>query len=212
MATRPITPEEHARITAAIRDAEARTDGEIYCVVARASDGYFFPAAFTALVAMLVVSLAVAWGLEYRWLTIRLPHFVLVQMLASACMLVLLWLVPALRIHLVPRRLRYRAAHANALRQFLARNVHLTTARTGVLIFVSLAERYAVVLADSGIDARVGQQVWDGVVADLTAHASNDELATGFVRAIEAVGAVLAEHFPRTPGDVNELDDHLVEI
>jgi putative membrane protein len=212
MATRSITTEEHARVTAAIRAAEAKTDGEIYCVVARASDGYFFPAAFTALIAMLIASLAVAWGLEHWWISIRLPHFVLAQMLAGASMLALLWLVPALRIHLVPRRLRYQAAHANALRQFLARNVHVTAARTGVLIFVTLAARYAVVLADSGIDARVGQHVWDGVVRDLTGHAARDRLADGFVQAVEAVGTVLAEHFPVTPGDVNELDDHLVEI
>lgn len=212
MATRPITPEEHARVTAAIRAAEAATAGEIYCVVARASDGYFFPAAFIALAATLAASLAVAWGLDHWWVTVRLPSFVLAEILAAASLVALLWLAPGLRIHLVPRRLRYRAAHDNAMRQFLARNVHVTAARTGVLIFVSLAERYAVVLADSGIDSRVGQQVWNDVVRNLTARAARDRLAEGFVEAVEAVGAVLAEHFPVTPGDVNELDDRLVEI
>ena len=210
--TRAITPQDHARITAAIRDAEAKTDGEIFCVVARSSGGYFFPAAFTAAVAMLIVSLAVAFVLEARWLSLRLPYFVLAQMLAFACVFALLWALPALRIHLVPRGLRYRSAHDNAVKQFLARNVHVTAARTGVLVFVSLAERYAEVVADSGIDARVGQHVWDGVVRELTAHAGDDRLADGFVRAVEAVGAVLAEHFPPTPDDINELDDHLVEI
>ncbi len=210
--TRPITPQDHARITAAIRDAEAKTDGEIFCVVARSSGGYFFPAAFTAAVAMLIVSLAVAFVLEARWLSLRLPYFVLAQMLAFACVFALLWALPALRIHLVPRGLRYRSAHDNAVKQFLARNVHVTAARTGVLVFVSLAERYAEVVADAGIDARVGQHVWDGVVRELTAHAGDDRLADGFVRAVEAVGAVLAEHFPPTPDDINELDDHLVEI
>ena len=71
----------------------------------------------------------------------------------------------------VPRRLRYRRAHDNALKQFLARNVHITTARTGVLIFVSLAERYAEVVADSGINAKVPQETWNDIVADLVAHA-----------------------------------------
>ncbi|TIS50709.1 MAG: TPM domain-containing protein, partial [Mesorhizobium sp.] len=113
---------------------------------------------------------------------------------------------------LVPRRLRYQAAHANAMKQFLARNVHRTSARTGVLIFVSIAEHYAEVVADSGINAKVGQHVWDGVVRELTRHAGDDRLADGFVNAIESVGAVLAEHFPITEGDTNELDDHLVEI
>ncbi|MEO5756506.1 MAG: TPM domain-containing protein [Mesorhizobium sp.] len=212
MATSPISPGDHERIAAAIRAAEARTDGEIYCVVAHASDGYFFPAAFMATVCMLAVSLAVGYGLEAWWLSIRLPHFVLAQLLALACVLALLWTLPLLRIHLVPRRMRYQAAHTNAVKQFLARNVHRTAARTGVLVFVSIAERYAEVVADSGIDSRVGQHVWDGVVRDLTAHAGDDRLADGFVKAIEQVGAVLAEHFPVTSGDTNELDDHLVEI
>ena len=212
MTTRSISPEDHARIADAIRAAEARTDGEIYCVVAHASDGYFFPAAFMATAGTLVASLAVAYGLEAWWLSMRLPHFVAMQMLAAACVVLLVWSMPSLRIHLVPRRQRYKAAHANAVRQFLARNVHVTAARTGVLIFVSLAERYAEVVADSGIDSRVGQHVWDGVVRDLTAHAGDDRLADGFIKAVEAVGAVLAEHFPVSSGDLNELDDHLVEI
>jgi putative membrane protein len=212
MATRPIGPQDHERIAQAIRTAESKTDGEIYCVVAHASDGYFFPAAFMASLGTLIVSLAVAYGLEAWWLSIRLPHFVIAQLLALASVLVLLWALPGLRIHLVPRRLRYQAAHANAIRQFLARNVHRTAARTGVLVFVSIAERYAEVIADSGIDSRVGQHVWDGVVRDLIAQAGNDRLAEGFIRAIESVGSVLAEHFPVSPGDSNELDDHLVEI
>lgn len=212
MATRPISPQDHNRIADAIRAAEQKTDGEIYCVVAHASDGYFFPAASIAAFATLIVGLAVAYGLEAWWLTIRLPHFVLAQLLALGCLLVLLWILPGLRIHLVPRRLRYQAAHANAMKQFLARNVHRTSARTGVLVFVSIAERYAEIVADSGIDAKVGQDVWDGMVGELTRHAGEDRLADGFVRAIESVGAVLAEHFPVTAGDTNELDDHLVEI
>ena len=212
MATRPISREDHDRIAKAIRVAESKTDGEIYCVVAYASDGYFFPAAFMATLAMLVVSLAVSYGLEAWWLSIRLPHFVIAQLLAMGSVLVLLWALPGLRIHLVPRRLRYQAAHANAIKQFLARNVHRTAARTGVLVFVSIAEHYAEVIADSGIDSRVGQHVWDSVVRDLTAHARDDRLADGFIKAIEATGAVLAEHFPVSSGDSNELDDHLVEI
>ena len=212
MRTHSITPQEHARVTAAIQEAETATDGEIYCVVAHSSEEYFYPAAFTATIAMFIASLVAAFGLEQFWLAVRLPHFVAAQVLAAACIYALLWFVPALRIHLVPRRLRYQAAHANAMKQFLARNVHLTAARTGVLIFVSLAERYAEVVADTGIDEKVGQHVWDGVVRDLTAHASQNRLADGFVQAVSAVGAVLAEHFPKSPGNPNELDDHLVEI
>lgn len=212
MATRPIGEAERERVAAAIREAESRTDGEIYCVVARQSDGYFFPAACMAMIGILLASLAVAFVSEYWWVSIRLPHFILKQIAAVAAVLAILWLVPALRIHLVPWQMRHRAARDNARRQFLGRNVHRTSARTGVLIFVSLAEHYAEIIADVGISARVDPKVWEDTVAELTDHARRDRLADGFIGAIQSVGAVLATHFPVSPDDRNELDDHLIEI
>jgi putative membrane protein len=207
-----LTEADRKRIEAMVKAAEARTAGEIYCVVARCSDSYFFPAAFILAVAMGAASLLVAFGLEYWWLSIRLPLFVGAQYLALASALLLLWAVPALRIRLVPKALQFRRAHDNALKQFLARNVHITTARTGVLIFVSLAEHYAEIVADSGINQRLKQEEWDAILRDLLAHASAGRLADGYVAAIEAVGGHLATHFPVSANDINELDDHLVEI
>ncbi len=210
--SRLMSPEEHARLAAAIRAAESRTSGEIYCVVARASDSYFFPAAFMVAAGIMVVSLVLSWALGYWWIALSPAMLVVAQLLALACALLVLWLLPGLRLLLVPRSLCYRRAHDNALKQFLTRNIHITEARTGVLIFVSLAERYAEVIADSGIDAHVPQDTWNAVVADLVAAARHGSLAAGFVAAIDAVGALLAAHFPVRPKDRNELDDHLVEI
>lgn len=203
---------DHQRIADAIRTAEANTSGEIYCVVARASDSYFYPAAFFVTAGIVVIGIAVTMLLEWWWISIRLPVFWAAVVLAFAAAWLLLLLLPGLRIHFVPKRLRYQRAHDNALKQFLARNVHLTNARTGVLIFVSLAERYAEVVADSGINAKVEQSIWNGIVADLVGHARQDRLADGFMTAIAAVGGLLARHFPRSDDDANELDDHLVEI
>lgn len=212
MAAGTMNGEEHERIAEAIRAAEATTAGEIYCVVARRSDGYFFSAALVVTVAMLIISLGVAFVVEAWWLTMRLPVFVAAQLLALAAALALIYALPGLRIWLAPRRWQYMRAHDNALKQFYARNVHLTAERTGVLIFLSLAERYAEVVADAGIDAKVPQDIWDSIVAGLIDDARNDRLADGFVTAVAAVGALLAEHFPVRPDDINELDDHLVEI
>jgi putative membrane protein len=212
MASDRITDQDHARIAEAIRAAEENTAGEIYCVVAKRSDGYFFSAAMMVTISILVISLAVAFFLETWWLTMRLPVFVSAQLLALAAALALVYALPGLRIRLAPRRWQYVRSHDNALKQFLARNVHLTAERTGVLIFVSLAERYAEIVADAGIDAKVPQDMWDSIVAGLIDDARNGRLADGFVTAVAAVGALLAEHFPVGPDDINELDDHLVEI
>ena len=207
-----VTQSEHERITEAIRRAEMSTSGEIFCVVARRSDGYFFSAALIVMSCILGVSLVVGLILEAWWFDIRLPVFVGAQIAAAAAALVLIYAFPALRQRVSPRRWQYMRAHDNALKQFLARNVHLTAQRTGVLIFVSLAERYAEIVADAGINAKVPQDAWNDVVAGLIDHAQNDRLADGFVSAIDSVAKLLATHFPSRPGDVNELDDHLVEL
>jgi putative membrane protein len=204
--------QDHDRIASAIRDAESKTAGEIYCVVARTSDSYFHAAAVSIALAIAAAGIVVGFALEWLWIDVRLPHFLLCQALALLAGLALLWWLPALRIHFVPLGLRYRRAHDNAMKQFLARNVHITAARTGVLIFVSLAEQYAEVIADTGIDAKVDQPAWNGIVADLVAHARADRLAEGFLGAIAAVGDLLATHVPPLDDDRNELDDHLVEI
>ncbi len=210
--TRIATSAEHEKIAEAIRNAEAKTSGEIYCVVARSSDSYFYPAAFMAFVALLVVSLVCAMLMEAWWYTMRQPLFVIAQILASASLMLVLAWFPQLRIRLVPRRLQYQRAQDNAMKQFLSRNVHLTAERTGVLIFVSLAERYAEVVADSGIDSKVQQSDWNDIVSHLIEHCRNDEVADGFIHAVEEVGALLAMHFPPRRQNPNELDDHLIEI
>jgi putative membrane protein len=210
--TNTLSPADHLRITEAIRAAETGTSGEIYCVVARSSDGYFYPAAFFVTIGIVVAGIVMAFLLEFWWISVRLPVFWAAAVLALAAGWLVLLAAPGLRIHFVPRRLRYQRAHDNALKQFLARNVHITTARTGVLLFVSLVERYAEVVADSGIHAKVDQEIWNGIVADLVAHARTDRLADGFVAAVGVVGELLSRHFPRSGDDLNELDDHLVEI
>jgi len=98
------------------------------------------------------------------------------------------------------------------MQQFFAQGLHQTENRTGVLIFASAAERYAEIVADRGIYAKVTPQVWDQAVAALTTGISQGRIADGFIAAIEQCGAVLAEHFP--PGVLNpdELPNKLVEI
>lgn len=209
---RPLTPQEHQALADRIRAAEARTRGEIYCVVARVSDGYFYPAGFMLAIGLLVASLVAALWLDRSWLAVSHLAFALAQAAALAAALGVLRFAPGLRLLLTPRRLRYARAHANAVRQFFAHNVHITEQRTGVLIFVSLAERYVEVVADAGINAKVAQEDWNGIVARLTAAAGADRLPEGLADAIDKAGALLAGHFPGGTSNPNELDDHVVEI
>lgn len=210
---RPLTPQQHTELADRIRAAEARTSGEIYCVVARASDSYVFPAATMLLMAVVLIGALVGWWLDRSWLGISHLAFALIEVAAAAALMAVVALAPPTwRIRLVPRSLRYRRAHDNAIKQFIAHNVHVTEKRTGVLVFVSLAERYAEVVADSGINARVTQEDWTGIVAGLVGKARADLLHEGLGEAIDRAGALLETHFPGGRDNPNELDDHVVEM
>lgn len=203
-----LSAQAHEQITGAIRTAETKTNGEIYAVVAHRSDDYFFVAGFMAGVWSLVLGLLVAVVLP----DIPALYLAGAQLVSLASFLLLFHFFPEWRLLFVPKSLAYRRASGNAVRQFLAHGIHATSDRSGILIFVSLAEHYAEVVADEGINSKVGQEEWDDMVATLTSHAAKGELTEGFLRAIEQAGDLLASNFPPVEGQKSELDDRLVEI
>jgi len=203
-----ISDADRARIADAIRAAEARTSGEIFCVLARNAGAYrLVPIAWAAALA-LVVPLPLIYATEWEATTIYV-----IQLTAFALAAVGLSR-PSWRFRVVPRRTKRERAHAAAMRQFLAHGMQKTEGRTGVLIFAAEAERHVEIIADGGINAKVTQEVWDAAVAALIAAIKDGRAGDGFVAAIEQCGAVLAQHFPLAPGSVNpdELPDKLVEI
>lgn len=207
-----ISPADRARIASAIRAAETQTAGEIYAVLARRSDDYFYVAGFIACCGMIITAVIAAFVAHYFWFDLSLPKFALAILAAFVCLIVLLALFPVMRMLLVPHRIRYKRAHLNAMQQFVARNVHLTDKRTGILLFVSLSERYAEVVADAGINAKVEQHEWNKIVATLSRHASQGTIADGFVEAIDMAGTLLAKHVSNEGDTKNELEDHLIEL
>ena len=201
-----LTDADRTRVVEAIRAAESKTSGEIYCVITGASSGYrLVPLAWAALVA-LALPLPLIHLTDWPAIVIYL-----LQLIAFVVLLFVLSR-PALRYRIVPGRTKRDRAHAEGVRQFLARGLQNTEARTGVLIFVSVAERYAEILADAGIDRKVTPDVWERAVAALIGGIKSGRPADGFVAAIEHCTAVLAAHF--LPGAINrdELPNAVVEM
>jgi len=113
-----------------------------------------------------------------------------------------------LRLALVPRPVQRARAYRAALEQFMVRGISRTRNRTGVLIFVSLAEHYARIIADEGIARKVHHSEWQAAIDALTACMRDDQIRAGFIAAIERCGDVLATHAP-PDGSSNELPDRL---
>lgn len=186
----PISTEEHEAVAAAIRDAEQRSCGQLVCVLAHASSSY----AHVPILWASTLALLLPWPLIYwtDWSVQRIFLLQLVVFLVAG--LALCWM--PLRLALVPRPVRQARAHRAAIEQFFLRHVSHTQNRSGVLIFVSLAERYARIVADDGIAAKVPNAEWQAAVDALVAHMRDGRIALGFIAAIERCGAVLATHAP----------------
>ena len=120
--------------------------------------------------------------------------------------------LPRIRVALLPRAARRAAAHRAAMAQFSIRGIARKQDRSGILIFVSLAERYARIIADDGIVSRVPQAEWQEAVDALIVHMRDGRIADGFIAAIDACGTVLTAHFPRTETSRDELPDRIYLI
>lgn len=201
-----LTDEDRQRIECAIAEAERRTSGELVAVVAQSAGDYrYVPLLWPALVALLLPAIL---------LTIEPAMSAWTLYLAQAAAFLVLALLAQLpvRMALAPDWLKRRRASRLAREQFFERGLHLTRARTGVLIFVSVAEHYVEIVADQGIDSRVAPGTWDKAVADFVERVRAGRVAEGFLVMIEVIGARLAEHFPRAANDRDELPNRLIEI
>jgi len=201
-----LSERDRREIAQAIAAAEARTSGELVAVVARAADHYLYiPLLWAALVALTLPGPLLLFG------DLRADEVYAIQVIVFL-VLALVFNLTSLKMHLIPRAVRQARAHRLALAQFVEQNLHATAGRSGVLIFVSVAERHVEILADRGIDARVPAGTWERVVAEFTARLRAGQVGEGFVQAVNSCGELLAGHFPAAPGDRNELPDRLIEL
>jgi putative membrane protein len=197
--------QQHAAVSAAIREAEEKSSGQIVCVLAHASSAY----THVPLLWASALALITPWPLIdfTQWSVQRIFLAQLVVFLVAA--IVFSWM--RLRLLLVPRAVQRARAHHAAIEQFVIRRVAHTKNRCGILIFVSLAEHYARILADEGIAQKVSNTEWQAAIDALVTHMRDGDIASGFTVAIERCSAVLAAHAP-PDGSSNELPDRLYVI
>ncbi len=221
-----LTPAENERVSAAVAAAEARSAGEIVTIVTDRSDGYadiaLAWAGFAALTALTAFSVFtdVFLGIYDRvlgdWGSVW-THQGIATLAASIAItkfiaMVLLQFWPPLKWFLIPRFIKSSRTRARAITCFKVGAERRTHGRTGILIYVSMAEHRAEIVADSAIAAKVSPEVWGEAMVALLSGIRADDLAGGLAGAVERVGAVLAEHFPRAADDQNELPDRVIEV
>ncbi len=218
--------EEHLSVSDAVHAAEQGTSGEIVTIVADHSDRYLDVALWlSVLAAVLGLGAVAAFPQIYTWLIAQLTGgwvtqgsvpealelaLAIIVIVFSVVRLILQW-VPV-RLSLTPGIVKSRRVRRRAIRYFKVGAERRTAGRTGILIYLSMIEHRAEIVADEAIHALVPNEVWGQAMADMLAHVREGRIAAGMVAAVNDVGKVLSEHFPRAESDVNELPDRLIEL
>ena len=201
-----LTPQQQQQVADAVTRAEQRTDAEIVTVLAPRADDYsYIPLLWASLIALVVPALVhfLIGGLQiYGLLMLQWACFVFLS---------LIFRLPAITTRLIPPRIRHWRASNLARRQFLEQQLHHTQDRTGVLIFVSEAERYVEILVDEGISQHLDDSDWGSIVSDFTRRVALGHTAEGFISCIDACAELLERHVPKTHPR-NQLPNRLVML
>ena len=226
MAKTLIPAADHARISAAVAQAELASDGEIAAMVAAQSDDYrdwalvltllaglvmlATIAAFPACLSAALLTLSGAWHSSFSTGELIVAALALQTLTMALVWFALCWL--PLRLALTPRSIKVARVRREAVRAFRIGIESRTRAATGVLIYLSLAEHRAEIVADAAINMHVQPGDWGDAMAALTADVRDGRPGDGIVEAVEMVGALIARHFPPSHDDVNEMPDRLIEL
>ena len=220
-----LTEEDHARVSAAIAAAEAKSDGEIIAIAADRSDSYHDVGLhYAVLVLFLVLAFFAAWPnqLELWWtrlmgwtadptqreLLTLLLGFALLKFLAV--LFILKWM--PLRLALTPGSTKTRRVRRRAVMLFKTGGERRTIGRTGILIYLSMGERRAEIIGDEAITAVPTPETWGEALAELIVQVKAGRPGDGIVAAVERIGDVLATHFPKSSTDTNEIPDKLIQL
>ncbi|MBW4330174.1 hypothetical protein KY084_04705 [Stakelama sp. CBK3Z-3] len=225
MARRALSGEDHVRVASAVASAETGTDGEIVTIIARSSHEYRDVALHYTLLGVLLVPALFALfpGLlqaKLSWFTSgweapSLPEMLVVVLIVQAIAFLILryaleW--GRLRLALTPRATRSRRVRRRAVALFRASAEKRTATRVGILLYLSLDEHMAEIVADEAIHGKVPAERWGDAMAALVDHVRRGDTAGGMIAAIAAMGEVLSETFPKSAGNPNELPDRLIEL
>ena len=217
---------DHEKISAAIAAAEANSNGEIVAVATPISDPYHDVGLHWALIPLFAVLAWAAWrpSALVWWYNFMFggwaPDPTLSQLLTllmvlaalkfTVALLIMKWM--PLRIALTPASTKHRRVRRRAVSIFKAAAERRTAGRTGILIYLSMAERRAEIIGDEAITKVTTPETWGEAMASLLVEVKEGRVGDGIVAAVERVGSVLAEHFPRSAGDINEIPDKLIEL
>ncbi|MEM6476128.1 MAG: hypothetical protein AAF687_08180 [Pseudomonadota bacterium] len=226
-----LTEEQHKIVSDAVGAAESTTSGEIVTVLADRSDGYtevvhmwcaamsftamslfaLFPEPFLNLWDGTVGSLLFG-GWYHEWTTGELASMTIGMGLLAYIIGLLAFMYEPLKFAAIPGPVKTSRVHKQAVKHFKVGAERRTTGHTGIMIYLSMKEHRAEIVADEAIASKVSADVWGEAMVDMISEIKRGRIAEGMACGVRDVGVVLTEHFPSGEDDENELPDRLIEV
>lgn len=197
------------KIAEAVRVAELGTEGEIVpMIVRRSSVASYLPFQITLVMLVLILVLEVPQAEFFAQFNAYWVLFFLSAFCYGCSVLLSRWQILQRLFIPVPDQLFQVEARAHL--EFYRQGLNRTEKSTGVLLFISLMERRAVVLADQAIAQKLPKDTWFQVCHLMVDGVKKGQTGEGFANAIRKCGEHLTQHFPIQPGDVDELSNQLI--
>ncbi len=204
------TKQELDAIRAATRAAEARTGGELVCVIVERCDSYEASVWKAATLGALAGSAfgSLGYSLRAGWAEAATPWILIPPLIGAAMGLLSVLLVPWLQRVLIPPRVIERRVDRRAAVAFLDEEIFSTRDRTGVLIFVALFEHQIRILRDEGVEDKIPPSGWSKIADELARGLRRRDPGAAIVRAVESAGDLLEKGgVPRRGDDRDELSN-----
>ena len=211
---------EKQRIEQAVAEAEAKTSAEIVPVLA-SSSGRYDRAEDIAGVWLSIIAMGVAWAVLQTqsaeaaqwgstWARFELPILILAVIAGYVLGTTIATYSWTLRRLFTPKKHMTSEVEERAGHVFFDRRVHHTEGGTGLLIYISLFEHGARILADQAAHEKLGQAALDDLCNELIDGIKKGDLATALCEVIKDAGDRLEKVLPRTDGGHNEIENTLV--
>lgn len=200
-----ITQADRDKVSQAVLEAEKHTTGEIVPMIVAQSDDYS-----GARWRLAVAGALFSGFLAYFFLGNHDPVWMLYAQIPGLYIGYALGNVGAILRPFMLNDKIDEEVNQRALQAFYQHNLHHTKDHTAILIMVSLLEHRVEILADAGINSKVPQDTWQGIVNDMIASIKTNDLSEGICIAVRECGDILAKDFPGQHDNPDEVSNKLI--
>ncbi len=213
LARKFLTPAEQKKVTQTVQQTELQTSGEIVPMIVSCSHDYPKARLIAAFMYSLPMSFICAHLLSaYLWIDpLNVYFFLFLWLPFFGLSSIIISVFPKLfRIFISAEDMAIEVEE-EAIKSFFAERLYKTKEANGILVFVSVFEKKAWILADQGINEKIDPGQWQGIINALTGAIAKGDRCGGLCEAITQTGNILADHFPYQRNDTDELHNLIIK-